>query len=159
MALSWNEIKARAVEFSKEWENDFNEHAEAKSFMDGFFNVFGITRRRVGTFEQIVKKEDGKQGFIDFLWKGNILIEFKSRGKDLDKAHQQAKDYFPGIKESELPKFILVCDFERFRLYDLEEGTTAEFNLSELVKNVQLFAHLIGYQKKIYKEQDPANIK
>jgi hypothetical protein len=159
MALSWNEIKSRAIEFSKEWENDFNEHAEAKSFMDAFFNVFGISRKRVGTFEQAVKKEDGKQGFIDFLWKGVILIEFKSRGKNLEKAHTQAKDYFSGIKESELPKYILVCDFQRFRLYDLEEDTTIEFPLSELVQNVQHFGYLLGYQKKVYKEQDPANIK
>ncbi len=78
MALSWNEIKSRAVEFSKEWENDFNEHAEAKSFMDAFFNVCGSSRGRVGTFEQIVKKEDGRQGFIDFFWRSNILIEFST---------------------------------------------------------------------------------
>ncbi len=100
MALSWNEIKSRAIEFSKEWENDFNEHAEAKSFMDAFFNVFGIPRRRVATFEEFVRKEDGKQGFIDLLWKANILIEMKSRGKSLDKAHGQARDYFPGIRMS-----------------------------------------------------------
>lgn len=159
MTLSWNEIKERAVAFSKEWENDFNEDAEAKSFMDSFFNVFGIARRRVATFEVNVKKEDGKQGFIDLLWKGNILIEFKSRGRDLDKAHNQAKDYFPGLKDNELPKYILVSDFARFRLYDLDEGTVTEFELAELVQQVQLFGFMIGYQKKIYKEQDPANIK
>jgi len=159
MALSWNEIKSRAVEFSNEWKDDFDERAEAKSFMDAFFNVFGINRRRVASFEKFVRKEDGQRGFIDCLWKGNILIEFKTRGKDLDKAHQQAKDYFPGIRDADLPKFILVCDFERFRLYDLEEDTTVEFELSEFVKNVQHFAYLIGYQKKVFKEQDPANIK
>jgi len=159
MALSWNEIKSRAIEFSKEWKDDFNEHAEAKSFMDAFFNVFGIPRRRVADFEQTVKKEDGRQGFIDLLWKGNILIEFKSRGKNLEKAHQQAKEYFPGIKDSDLPKYILVCDFESFRLYDLEEDTTVEFKLSDFVSNVQHFGYLLGYQKKIYKEQDAANIK
>lgn len=71
----------------------------------------------------------------------------------------QAKDYFPGIRDVDLPKFILVCDFERFRLYDLEETTTVDFKLSELVSNVQHFAYLLGYQKKVYKEQDPANIK
>jgi hypothetical protein len=159
MALSWNEIKSRAIEFSKEWKDDFNEHAEAKSFMDAFFNVFGIPRRRVATFEQTVKKEDGRQGFIDLLWKGTILIEFKSRGKNLEKAHSQAKEYFPGIKDSDLPKYILVCDFESFRLYDLEENTMVEFKLSDLVKNVQHFGYLLGYQKKVYKEQDPANVK
>jgi hypothetical protein len=65
MALSWNEIKDRAVKFSKEWKNDFNEDAEAKSFMDDFFNVFGVPRRRVASFETHVKKDGGKQGFID----------------------------------------------------------------------------------------------
>ena len=159
MALSWNEIKERAVSFSKEWENDFNEDAEAKSFMDAFFNVFGVPRRRVASFEINVKKENGKQGFIDLLWKGNMLIEFKSRGRDLDKAHTQAKDYFPGIKDEDLPKYILVSDFERFRLFDLEDDTISELKLNELVNNVQLFGFIVGYQKKVYKEQDPANIK
>ena len=69
MALSWNEIKTRAIEFSKEWEDDFDERAEAKSFMDAFFNVFGIARRRVATFETFVRKEDGQRGFIDCLSK------------------------------------------------------------------------------------------
>ena len=45
-ALSWNEVKDRAVRFSKEWENETSEDAEAKSFLDGFFNVFGITRAK-----------------------------------------------------------------------------------------------------------------
>ena len=159
MALSWNEIKDRAITFSKEWENDFNEDAEAKSFMDDFFNVFGIPRRRVASFETFVRKEDGKQGFIDLLWKSNLLIEFKSRGKDLGKAHQQAKDYFPGLKDHELPKYILVSDFANFKLYDLEEDSTTEFPLSELVNNVQAFGFIAGYQKKVYAAQDPANIK
>lgn len=42
MALSWNEIKGRALQFSKEWANTSNEEAEAKPFLDAFFNVFGI---------------------------------------------------------------------------------------------------------------------
>lgn len=159
MALSWNEIKDRAVKFSKEWENDFNEDAEAKSFMDDFFNVFGIPRRRVAGFEINVKKDGGKQGYIDLLWKGTILIEFKSKGKDLDKAHKQAKDYFPGLKDNELPKYILVSDFARFRLYDIDEDKTTEFELKDFVNNVQLFGFIAGYQKKIFNEQDPANIK
>ncbi len=159
MPLSWNEIKTRAAAFSKEWENEVSEDAEAKSFWDGFFNVFGIGRRRVATFEQQVKKIDDKAGFIDLLWKGVILVEHKSRGKDLDKAYQQAKDYFPGLKEKELPRYILVSDFERFRLYDLEDKQHHEFKLSDFVNHVQLFGFIAGYQKRSYKEQDPVNIE
>jgi hypothetical protein len=175
MPLSWNEIKTRAAAFSKEYEHETSEDAEAKSFWNDFFNVFGISRRRVATFEHAVKSPlalgEGsgvRSGFIDLLWKGTILIEHKSRGKDLNKAFTQAKDYFPGLKEKELPRYILVCDFERFRLYDLEKNSSPEgggregvheFTLSQLKDNVALFGFIAGYEKKTYKEQDPVNIE
>lgn len=159
MALSWNEIKDRALNFSKEWADTSNEEADAKPFLVEFFNVFGISSKRVGTFEHRVKKLDDKDGYIDLLWKGTILIEMKSRGKNLDKAYQQAIDYTHGLKQHELPKYILVSDFENFRLFDLEEEKHIEFKLNDLVNNVQHFGYILGYQKKVYKEQDPANIK
>jgi hypothetical protein len=159
MALSWNEIKDRALNFSKEWADTSNEEADAKPFLVEFFNVFGISSKRVSTFEHRVKKLDDKDGYIDLLWKGTILIEMKSRGKNLDKAYQQAKDYTHGLKQHELPKYILISDFENFRLYDLEEDKTVDFKLNDLINNVQHFGYILGYQKKVYKEQDPANIK
>jgi hypothetical protein len=159
MALSWNEIKDRALHFSKEWADTSNEEADAKPFLVEFFNVFGISSKRVSTFEHRVKKLDDKDGYIDLLWKGTILIEMKSRGKNLDRAYQQAIDYTHGLKQHELPKYILISDFENFRLYDLEEDKTVEFKLNDLVNNVQHFGYILGYQKKVYKEQDPANIK
>lgn len=45
MPLSWTEIKARAIAFSREWSAETRETAEAKSFWDAFFNVFGLSRR------------------------------------------------------------------------------------------------------------------
>lgn len=159
MALSWNEIKDRAVKFSKEWKDTTNEEADAKPFLDAFFDVFGITRKKIGTFEHRVKKLSDADGYIDLLWKGTILVEMKSRGKNLDKAFQQAIDYTHGLKQNELPKYVLVCDFHIFRLYDTEEQTTLQFTLDELIQHVQSFGYLLGYQKKTYKEQDPANIK
>lgn len=159
MPLSWNEIKTRAAAFSNKWKEEANEDAEAKSFWDDFFNIFGISRYRVASFEKAVRKTDDTQGYIDLLWKGVILIEHKSRGKNLDKAFAQAKDYFPGLKEKELPRYILVCDFETFRLYDLENNHSNQFALSQLKDNVALFGFIAGYEKKTYKEQDPVNIE
>lgn len=159
MPLSWNEIKSRAALFVKEWENAASEDAEAKSFWDDFFNVFGVKRRRLATFEEQVKKLGQKAGFIDLLWKGVLLVEHKSKGVSLDKAFAQAKDYFPGLKEKELPRYIIVCNFEKFRLYDLDENTQTEFFLSELLANIYLFGFIAGYQKRTFKEQDPVNIE
>ncbi|MEA5496317.1 DNA methyltransferase [Limnoraphis robusta Tam1] len=158
MPLSWNEIKQRAIAFSQEWESETSERSESQSFWNDFFNVFGISRRRVGSFELPIKKADNKQGFIDLLWKGTILVEHKSRGKDLDKATQQAKDYFPNLKEHELPKYILVSDFQKFRLYDLDTNETKEFELKDFVNHVHLFGFMAGYEKRVYKDEDPVNI-
>jgi hypothetical protein len=159
MPLSWNEIKTRALAFSKEWQQESSEDAEAKSFWDNYFNVFGISRKRVASFEEPVKKLGDKQGFIDLFWKGVLIVEHKSRGKSLDKAYTQALDYFDGIRERDLPKYVLVSDFARFRLYDLEENEQHEFELKDLHKNVRLFGFIAGYQTHKIQAQDPVNIK
>lgn len=159
MPLSWNEIKDRALAFSKEWESESSEDAEAKSFWDAFFNIFGISRRRVASFEVPVKKADDKGGFIDLLWKGVLLVEHKSKGKDLDKAFTQAKDYFPGINDRDLPRYILVSDFARFRLYDLDANTAHNFELKNLYQNIRLFGFIAGYQTHSFGAEDPVNIK
>jgi hypothetical protein len=158
MPLSWNEIKSRSIAFSKQWENECSEDAEAKSFWDGFFNVFGITRKRMANFEAPVKKLGDKLGFIDLFWKGMLLVEHKSRGKNLERAYEQAMDYFPGINERDLPQYVLVSDFERFHLYDLEKKKDYEFELKDLHNNVLLFGFIAGYQTHEIHEQDPVNI-
>ena len=159
MALSWNEIKNRAINFSKEWEKEQREHAESQSFWNDFFNIFGISRKRVASFEEPVKKLGEQRGRIDLFWKGTLLVEHKSRGKDLSKAYTQAMDYFPGLKEAELPKYILISDFETFKLYDLEEDKNYEFTLNELYKNVHLFGFIAGYTKHKVVAEDPINIQ
>jgi len=159
MTLSWNEIKTRAIKFSKEWETETKEHAEAKSFWDGFFEVFGINRRRVASFEHAVKKLGNKQGFIDLFWPGNLIVEHKSKGKNLSRAFDQALDYFQGLKDAELPKYILVSDFQNFRLYDLEENNFEDFELKNLHQNIKLFGFIAGFNKVVIRDEDPINIK
>jgi hypothetical protein len=159
MALSWNEIEKRAITFSKEWEDVISEDAEAKSFLDGFFNVFGVNRRRVATFETKVHKTGARQGFIDLLWRGQILIEMKSRGKNLDRAYDQARGYFAGLPDYDLPKYIMVCDFESIRLYNLDNDTTHDIKLNTLFENVRLFGFIAGYLDREIREEDPVNIE
>jgi hypothetical protein len=61
-----------------------------------------------------------------------LIVEHKSRGHNLDRAYQQALDYFPGISEQELSKYVLVSDFANCRLYDLEADTERDFLLTDL---------------------------
>ncbi len=159
MRLSWNEIKARAARFAEEWQGARYERGESQTFYNEFFEIFGITRRRVASFEEPVKKLGDQRGFIDLFWKGVLLVEQKSAGRDLARAKEQALDYFPGLKEHELPRYVLVSDFQVFELYDLEDGTETRFALSQLPEHVEDFAFILGVRKRAFRDQDPVNIK
>jgi len=155
--ISLGEIRNRSHKFAKEWEGATYERGEAQTFWNEFFQIFDISRRRVATFEEPIKKLGGSQGFIDLFWRGQLLIEHKSLGKDLKKAKTQAYDYFPNIPERDLPKYVLVCDFANFELYDLDENLEYHFPLSELHKNIEAFGFIAGYKKKTYKPEEPTN--
>ena len=158
MRLSWNEIRARAADFAREWADARYEKGETQSFYNDFFQVFGVQRRKVATFEEPVKKLGDKQGFIDLFWKGKLLVEQKSAGRNLTPARQQALDYFPGLKDYELPRYILLSDFQTFELIDLETGDETRFALADLPAKVEAFGFIIGVERRVFKDQDPVNI-
>jgi len=161
--LSWNEIRRRAVAFSKEWANAAREHAEAKTFWDEFFNVFGLTRRHVASFEEPVRNLGGAYGFIDLFWKGVLIAEQKSRGKDLGKAHSQAIDYIQDLQRAgrhdQVPQYVIVSDFARIALHNLEDDSTIIIPLAELHSHVHHFAFIPGYKRHKLESEDPINIK
>lgn len=118
MALSLNEIKIRAQQFVLNWKDKAataREEADAQTFENEFFAIFGVPRNKIAVFEHKVKLLDGSNGYIDLFWKGYILIEMKSPGKDRKKAFEQAKAYANALQNADMPKGILICDFVRTR--------------------------------------------
>lgn len=161
MHLNWNEIRTRAARFALEWKDAHCERGESQTFYNEFFEVFGVSRRRVASFEEPVKKLGNRRGFIDLFWKGVLLVEQKSEGGNLVRAKEQAFEYFPDLKEFELPRYVLLSDFQNFELYDLEDGNgkPAKFKLADLPKHVQQFSCILGVQKRKFHDQDPVNIE
>lgn len=165
--LSPNEIRDRALKFAREWAGVTSEKAEAQTFWNEFFEVFGRSRKRLARFEERVEKAKerweraGKKhgGFIDLFWPGTLIAEHKSAGKDLDTAYKQALEYFDALPDRDLPRYVVVSDFARIRLYDLEAKTHDEFVLKELHKKTGLFGFISGYTVQRIEEQDPVNIK
>jgi hypothetical protein len=159
MRLSWNEIRARAAAFATEWADARYERGETQSFYNEFFEVFGVRRRQVATFEEPVKKLGERQGFIDLFWKGVLLVEQKSAGRNLIRAKEQALDYFPGLKPYELPRYVLLSDFQTFELHDLESNEPPlAFPLADLPRHVDRFGFIVGVERRTFRDQDPANI-
>lgn len=164
MPLSPNEIRSRAASFSREWAGQGYEKGQTQLFYREFFDVFGVPVKRVATFEEPVKHADtSKRGFIDLFWKGRLLVEQKSMGQNLIKAKTQALDYFPSLKDDDLPRYVLLSDFQTFELYDLEatdpEEAELKFPLKDFAKHAHKFGFITGVEKKTFKDQDPVNIE
>jgi len=160
--LSMDEIRSKARSFSKDYADASRETQDAKLFWFEFFGVFGVPLRRAkGIFEQKVKKLNDKTGYIDLLWPGKILVEHKSKGESLDSAYSQASEYAEALEDHELPKLILVSDFARIKVYDLEDSVgNFEFALADLYKYVPFFSWMAGYKaQKAPKPQAPVDIK
>jgi len=159
MRYSWNEIRARAHEFARKWAAAHYEKGETQTFYNEFFHIFGTERRSVGRYEEHVKKLDNKNGFIDLFWPKMLLVEQKSAGRDLNQARDQAGAYFDAIKDSEKPRYQLVCDFQTFELLDRDTREEVRFTLPELPQHVERFGFIMGVQQRSFRDQDPVNIE
>ena len=159
MRLSWNEIRSRAAEFSREWADATYEKGEAQSFYNDFFEIFDVKRRSVARYEEHVKRLNNRSGFIDLFWPGVLLVEQKSAGHNLADAYGQAGDYFDALPERERPRYILVSDFQKFELHDLDTREQTDFTLKDLPSHVENFGFILGVERKTFRDQDPANIK
>jgi len=144
MALTRNEIRKRLAAFAKEQQGASNERSQAQTFWLRFYECFGIRAESATIYEQSVKKLGGAQGFIDSFIPGKLIVEHKSKGKDLDAAFGQASEYFLSLKEEDRPRYIITSDFARIRLYDLQAGGGYhQCKLAELPKKADWFMFLV----------------
>ena len=157
--LSQAEIRNNAIAFVHDWKGETRERGESQTFWNEFLQIFGIKRRQVAIFERAVPKNNQNTGAIDLFWRGVLLVEHKSLGKNFDKASSQAFEYLENLPAAELPEYVLISDFAAFRLYNLETNEEIQFTLEALPDKIHLFGAISGYQKREYKEQDPVNIK
>ena len=159
MRLSWNEIRARAAGFAREWAEETYEKGETQSFYNEFFQIFGVRRRTVARYEEHVRRLDDTSGFIDLFWPGVLLVEQKSAGRDLTAAREQAGAYFDALPERDRPRYQLLCDFQTFELLDRSEREETRFALADLPQHVEKFGFILGVQRRTFRDQDPVNVE
>jgi hypothetical protein len=130
--LTQSEIRNNAITFVHDWKTETRERAESQTFWNEFLNIFGVKHRQVAIFEKAVKKNNQNTGAIDLFWRGILLSEQKLFGKNLDKATSQAFEYLENLDENELPECVLISDFSKFRLFNLETSEEIEFPLAAI---------------------------
>lgn len=169
--------KSEAKEFVQRWRSILdqvpdgknNEQQDtAKFWQDLLVNVLGVPSSTMATFVDFERKVRGRR--IDvFVSDHHFLCEQKSVGVDLDKPeprnggletpYQQATWYAQHLPYSERPRWLMTCNFETFRLYDLDEerpeDNVQEFTLEELPDHLYLLGFLTSKESsRLHKEQE-----
>ena len=125
--------KQLAADFAKQWKGKGDEKQETQRFWIQLLSeVLGVTdaTNRI-EFEKRVQLSH--TSFIDaYIPETKVLIEQKSADINLHKQYRQsdgemltpygqAKRYVSEMKASEKPRWIVVCNFQEFLVYDLEK--------------------------------------
>ena len=161
---NWDDIQNRAAQFGAKWITETDEKGEAKTFWDDFLReIFNIERRKFMNFEKTsVRANTKRKGFIDLFWKGKFLVEHKSAIKNSDKdfgeAFAQALDYVNGMSKDERPRYITLCNFQRFRLFDAQTNKTTDFSTDDLHLHVKLFQFLPDAVNELVKREVKASV-
>jgi hypothetical protein len=148
---SWNEIRQEASKFALEYADKADENAYAQAFWIDFLNIFGVDHKRVrARFEQTAKREStGGRGRIDMFWPRLLIVEHKSAGKNLEQAEEQALDYLQSIDQEDWPIYVVTSNFHSMRIKSLETSEPSfEFPLIDLVKEIDRFGFLAGYDQR-----------
>lgn len=168
--------KKAVREFVKRWKTIVgkvpsgknNEQQDTQKFwIDLLVNVLGVPAASVTGYVDFERKVRGRR--IDvFVSDHHFLCEQKSVGIDLNKPEprnggmetplQQAIWYARHLPYSERPRWVMTCNFETFRLYDLEdenyERSMQEFTLDELPDHAYLLSFLTSNEtSRLHKEQ------
>ena len=166
--------KDAARAFAQRWAGKGDEKSDSQAFwLEMLGEVFGIARPTdYIRFERGVKL--GHKSFIDaFIPSTHVLIEQKSLGVDLDTPQRQsdgtlltpfrqAARYNSMLPYSERARWIVVSDFARIRVYDMEtpEAPPRVVTLANLADELDRLDFLVNREvKSLRKEEESLSVK
>lgn len=146
--LSKEDIINNTYNFIADHKDDSDERQQAQMWIRDFLEIFFIPRQKINIGFEWRVNIDGSQKYADHLLNGVMLIEMKSRKQKLTAARTQAYRYVMNLSKEDIPRYILLSNFERIQLIDLvDEANNKDFLLTDLHKYIDSFGFLM--EKKI----------
>ena len=162
-----------AAKFAEEWAGKGYEKGESQPFwMALLHNVYGVDHaEKYISFENQVKLSN--TSFIDgYIEETHVLIEQKGLDKDLRKPikqsdgtmltpFQQAKRYAAELPYSKRPRWVVVCNFQSFLVYDMEQpnGEPEEILLKDLGTEYYRLQFLVDTKAQHLKKEMEVSIQ
>lgn len=171
--MSQVEQAKAAKEFAEFWKGKGDEKQESQRFWIGLLhNIFGVeSAENYIEFEKKVKLSH--TSYIDaYIADTKVLIEQKGSKIDLHKAYeqsdgqvltpyQQAKRYVGEMKASEKPRWIVVCNFSEFLVYDLEvpNDEPQQIFLKDLEKDFYRLQFLVDQKNENIRREEELSLQ
>ncbi len=165
--------KTRAAQFAARWQGRGDEKQETQAFwFDLLRSVYGI-ENIVDAIEFEKKVQLSHTSYIDaYIPDTKVLIEQKSLNVDLNKAakqsdgtlctpYEQARRYAKELPLSLMPRFIVVCNFKEFLVYDEEYPHAEPFHilLEDLPEEYSRLSFLTGLNEVHLKKQISVSVQ
>lgn len=163
-------MRENAEAFILRWRGTTAERAEAQTFTNEFFQIFGLDRKNLAQFEKpIQKKDETGTGFADLFWSGKLIIESKSahldNPKHWEKTLQQAEEYIENLLPHQRPQFIMLMNFKRIKKYEVIFNKTnkvkinflTEVPLEELAVKLDKFIFFIEFANRLESDEEKVN--
>ena len=173
MALSDKQQKSAAKAFAEYWDGKGYEKGQSQPFWLSLLrDVLGVEHP-----EQFISFEDqvhlDHTSFIDgYIKDTKVMIEQKSLDKDLSKPikqsdgtlltpFQQAKRYITELPVSLHPRWVVVCNFAEFLVYDMEKpnGEPERILLKDLPKDYYRLQFLADTGSEMLKREMEISLK
>ena len=167
------EQQKAAKEFSAFWKDKGDEKQESQRFWIGLLgDVFGVTSpAKYIEFEKRVQLSH--TSYIDaYIADTKVLIEQKGIKIDLHKAYEQsdgtvltpfeqAKRYADELPNSIRPRWIVVCNFAEFLVYDLEnpQSQPEQIFLKDLPKEFYRLQFLVDQKNENIRREEEISIE
>ena len=154
------EILNSCYRFLKLHLDDSDEKQQAQMWIRDFLEIFNIPKQKINIGFEWRINIDGSQKYADHLLNGLLLIEMKSKGIKLDKAKSQAYRYVMNLDKEDIPKYVILSNFERIQLLDLmSPQKSIDIRVKDLPKYVENFNFLQNKVNEVHIPSNPVNEK
>jgi len=168
-----NNVSVAAKAFAEKWKDQGYEKGQTQQFwMELLQKVYGVSDPfSFIEFEGQVKNLSSTSFMDAYIAKTKVLIEQKSIKVDLGDGirqsdgsvltpFEQAKKYVVDMPVSKHPRWVVTCNFQEFRIYDMENplGEPEIVALAELEKEYYRLQFLVDDTKELLKKEEEVSM-
>lgn len=161
--VDWPTIRQQLRAFVEHYQHANYERGQAQAYWNALFRCYNVGEPTLAKAFEYRLKLNKKNNYIDAFIPGKLIVEHKGSHVDLSSAIEQLQGYYSLLPPSEQPRYAVLCNFQKIRLYDfsnLLKPVITECAIHELPEKAELFKFLLPDETETgFLEQPSVDVK